>query len=393
MSTTLASAIAQVRSVHPAFIRQMVPDQSLADFFTHEQQRLMTLGLMRDRGWLTQSLPILFDLTNADVDAPGTAGAGTTGGVPGTIESGGSLVAVQKTVGSAVTVSDGTVLVAAKVVAAATATTAQLTGVSWTSNAYANRLAVIVAGTGFGTSPRTIASNTSDTLTVSADWEVTPDTTSMVKVVSGLDSIDGTTGLVTDVPNLSEARGYSVKLNASGQPYVDYTAPVIGHVTDGIPLPPYQAILGGIVRYLQSSGAPQSTAQFDYQATQLWLVDEKNRWSPKHRPAAYVQNNTLYLIGNRAEWQYVESIELKYVPIPPAFAARTDYFLLPDTAIPCAVANGAVFAASRIYGLEGVPQIPTDLLVAQAQKAEQAFVDTLALTSRARVHRVRPGFK
>jgi hypothetical protein len=55
-------------------------------------------------------------------------------------------------------------------------------------------------------------------------------------------------------------------------------------------------------------------------------------------------------------------------------------------------ALGAVYAASRIAGLDGVPQPPASLLMAQARDAEQAYFDTIAITKRARIGRVRPGW-
>src|SRR5690348_4985542 len=113
----------------------MVPDQALADFATREQRRLMSLALLRDRSYLAQSLPILFDLMNADADAPGVAGAGTAGGVPGVLDQGIAYVG-QNTTGSAVTVTDGTVYVDDTAVVSATSTTLTATAVSWTVNAY-----------------------------------------------------------------------------------------------------------------------------------------------------------------------------------------------------------------------------------------------------------------
>lgn len=385
MATTVQDAIDMVRSVHPAFSRFMVPDKALADFFTREQRRLISLALLRDRSYLTQSLPILFDLLNADLDAVGTAGAGTDGGVPAESDGNGGYQAVQESTGSAVTVTDGTVSVSNTAVTSATATTLTGLAVSWTVNAYAGKIVRIVAGTGAGQSPRSVSSNTADTLTVSDDWETTPDTTSVFQVVQPVATLDETTGVVTDLPATSVARGFLVKLNASGTPYLDYTAPVVGHVSRGIPLPPFHAILGGTVRYVGAD------SQSDYAAETLWLVSEASRYNAARWPAAYLRGSQLHLIGQRADWQPVESIELSYVPVPPAFTARTDLFLLPDTALPCVAAKGAVFAASRISGIADVPQPPLAQLVADAAEAEAAYLTTISLSKRARIGRVRPG--
>ena len=383
MSLTIQGAIDQVRSVHPAFTRYMVPDRALADFFTRDQQRLMSLALMRDRSYLAQSLSIAFDLTNQSIDAPGTAGAGTLGGLPGVV--GASIAAVQATVGSAAEVSDGTIYVTGAVVSAATTTTATASGVAWTVNAYTNAIARIIWGKGANTAPRSIASNTSTQVTVSSAWEVTPDTSSVIQISAPVQFIDATFGVVTDLPAISAARGYLVKLNAQGVPYLDYTAPLVAHLASGIPLPSYFAVLGGTIRF--GNGA---TADTDYNAQPLRLVHQASRYATREL-SAYVQGSQLFLCGSRSDWSTVESIELRYIPVPPSFTARTDLFLLPDAALPCLAAQGAVFAAGRIAGIDGVPHPPSDLLVAQAQALEAAYLDSLSLTKRARIGRVRPG--
>lgn len=386
MSITLQRAIDGVRSVHPAFSRYLVPDKSLADFFTREQQQLVTAAIERDRTYLAQSLPILFDLGNASIDAPGTAGAGTAGGLPGLATTSGTLAVSEATVGSAVSVAQGTILVADTAVTAATATTLTGLGVVWTTNAYAGYAVVIVAGKGANTSPRTIASNTASAVTVSS-WEVTPDTTSVFRIVQPVPTLTAALGVVTDLPSVVPSRGYLVKLNAQGVPTIDYTAPLVAHVSAGVPLPPFLAILSGTVRGNAVSG---SVAQTDYNATSLTLIHPDARYNPPKRPAAYVQGQALFLVGNRSEWEYTESIDLLYTPVPPVFAARSDLFLLPDAAFPALVARGAAFAASRIAGLPSVPQPPMAMLTAEATAAVAAFLATVSLTPRTRLSRVRP---
>lgn len=386
MSFTVEDAIAQVRSVHPAFSRYMVPDKSLADFFTREQRRLMTLAIMRDRQYLAQSMSILFDLSNADADAPGTAGAGTSGGVPAESDGAGGYREAQATTGAALTVDDGTVFVDDTAVTAGTATTADLFGVTWVANVYAGKMARIVAGYGAGTSPRPIASNTiGGHLVVSSAWEITPNTTSVIRIVEGDTAFAESIGVVTDLPSTTQTRGYLVRLDASGVPYLDVTAPLVAHVARGVPLPAHHVVLGGTVRFGDAS------AQTDFDGTPLTLVSEAMRFR-SFRYAAFMRGQTLVLVGNRSDWTNVASIELAYVPIPPAFTARTDLFLLPDTALPVLVAKGAVFAASRIAGLEGVPQPPSDLLVQEAIAAEATYAQTISLTKRARLGRVRPRY-
>lgn len=62
-------------------------------------------------------------------------------------------------------------------VASATANTLTVAGTPWASNAYQYYIVSIVSGTGRGQA-RKINSNTNNTLTVNADWDVTPDSTS-----------------------------------------------------------------------------------------------------------------------------------------------------------------------------------------------------------------------
>lgn len=382
----MQGAIDGVRSVHPAFSRYLVPDRALADFFTREQRRLAITATSRDRRYIAQSLPIFFDLANATTDAPGTAGAGTTGGQPGQVQPDGSIIAAPAMTGSAVTVQPGTVLVADTTAAAATATTLTGLGVTWTTNAYTNYAVLIVFGTGAGTSPRMILSNTPSVLTVSAAWDITPDTTSVFRIVQAVNTLDATAGAVTDLPSVVATRGYLVKLSATGVPTIDYTAPLVAHVTRGVPLPPFLAVLSGTVRYTSA------VAQTDYGAVPLTLVHPNVRYAPTNRPSAYLDGQTLVLCGSRAEWLYVESIELSYVPIPPALSARTDLFLLPDPALAVLIARGAVFAASRIAGIPNVPQPPADLLATEATLAESAYLSSVSMTPRTRVARVRPGW-
>lgn len=387
----MQGAIDMVRSVHPAFSRYMVPDKSLADFFTREQQRLMTLAVLRDRSYLAQSLSILFDLAHADTDAPGVAGANTSGGVPG-VASNGTYAAVQATTGSAVEVDAGTIAVADTLVASATSTTLTGTGVAWVVDAYIGKIVLITAGTGAGQAPRSITTNSATVVTVSSAWDVTPDSTSLFTIVAPVQSIDQTVGVVTDLPATTVQRGYLVKLNASGVPYLDYTSPLVAHVSRGIPLPQLHTVLGGIVRYASSSDA-WSSPQSDYGAIPLTLVPNGMRYRSFRGPAAHVRGGQLFLVGGRAEWENAESIELSYVPIPTAFAARTDLFLLPDSAVGVIAARGALFAASRITGLPDVPQPPSDLLASEAERAEAAWLSSVSLTTRSRIGRVAPGLR
>jgi hypothetical protein len=379
MSLLLSDVIAGVRSRNPAFDRRLVPDKALADFFTTEQQRLVTRALERDRHYLAQSLIVAFELSTAN--APGTAGDTTAGGVPAQLSPSGAIAVSEETAGSLVTVkTDGVgTLVNDTDVVSATPTSLIGLAAAWVVNAYIGKAVVITAGTGFGQPPRTIVSNTANQLTWTDPWSIVPDSTSTFKIVSEVLSVDATAGVVTAVPSVSARTGFLVRLNANGVPYIDYTKPLVVSVEKGVPLPGYHSILGGNVRFNDTVGS----------VAPLRLQSYTDRLSPTGWPAAYVFNQSLFLCGGAADWQDVDGIELHYVPIPPAFAARTDYFLLPDHSFSVLVARGAVFAANHLSSLANAPPVALAPLNQEASEAESAYLASIGLTRRARISRMR----
>jgi len=383
---TLATYIQQVRNRHPAFDKRLVPDKVLADFASLDQRDILTMALSRDRQYLAQSLAIGFDLDNAALDAPGTAGVGTAGGVPAEPDRNGGFRLVQATTGSGVQVDTTEVvtLVDETPVQGATSNTLTGAGVSWATNAYANDVVVITAGLGAGQPPRTIQSNTSGQLTLTSAWAIIPDGTSLFQVVQAVTALDDQFGVVTDLPSTTQQTGYLVRLNAQGVPYIDTTKPLVVSIARGVPLPPYHSVLRGTVRMLPQAG---ETTGCTYPLT----LQSYSARGAVGSFAAYLFNGTLRLLGGRCDWDNVQGIELDYVPIPPDFTARTDVFLLPDTALPVAVARAAFFAATRLQGLPDVPPVPLDTFALQATSATNAFMNTLLLTKTARVSRMRRG--
>lgn len=379
MSLLLSDVIAGVRSRNPAFDRRLVPDKSLADFFTTEQRRLMTRALERDKQYLVQAMTIALDLSSAN--APGTAGDGTSGGVPAQLSASGAIAVSEETAGSLVSVNteDVGTLVNDTDVVSATPTSLIGLAAAWTVDAYIGKAVVITAGTGYGQPPRTITGNTSNQLSWADAWLIVPDSTSTFKVVSEALSVDATAGAVTAVPSLSTRTGFLVRLNANGVPYIDYTKPLAVSVEKGVPLPQFHNILGGNVRFNDSVSS----------VTPLKLQSYTDRLNPNGWPAAYVFNQTLFLCGGAADWQDVMGIELHYVPIPPVFAARADYFLLPDHSYSVLVARGAVFAALRLASLENAPKVALPPLNQEASEAESAFLSSVGLTRRSRISRMR----
>jgi hypothetical protein len=169
-------------------------------------------------------------------------------------------------------------------------------------------------GTGYGQPPRTIASNTANQLTWNDAWS------SRSRLDEHLQ--DRKRGAVGRRDRrrchrgalVSARTGFLVRLNANGVPYIDYTKPLTVSVEKGVPLPQFHSILGGNVRFTDTNNS----------VAPLRLQSYTDRFAPNGWPAAYVFNQTLFLCGGAADWQDVDGIELHYVPIPPAFVARTD---------------------------------------------------------------------
>lgn len=110
--------------------------------------------------------------------ATGTVTTLATTGLPATWGTDGRMISTPSYVGSFAT---GTAT-------SATSTTLTNTAKTWTTNSWSNYQIRITAGTGIG-QVRTIASNTSNVLTVSAAWTVTPDSSSEYAIEGNDDNI------------------------------------------------------------------------------------------------------------------------------------------------------------------------------------------------------------
>lgn len=373
MSIALAAVLTAARDRHPAFSRERVTDAVIARYLSETQNELISAASSRDRQFMAQTAVVSIAIDSAS--APGTAGAGTTGGVPG-IVSGESFTTSESSTGSVievgVTEADGaTVLIADFVPTANTSTTVQKTGAGRTVDADIGRLLIVRAGTGFG-QRREVTDNTSDTWTFAA-WDTALDSSSIVSLVEPAYVSDDTAGAVTALPSTTENLGYLVKLDASGVPYIDYTEPLVASIEQGVPLPSMQALLPDLCQYWTTDGCGPFP---------LRVTTAQGRWS-SGIPAVYQVGSTLYLCGESGDWSDVQSLELRYVPIAPAFTALTDLFLLPDQARPVLVAKAASFCAMRVEGLEGV-NIDSAKHAAEAQRAERQFYQTVLLGKRGR---------
>lgn len=381
MAFTLSAVITAARDHHPAFHRTRVPDAVIARFLSDWQNRLIALATARDSAFMRQTASILLALDAANTT--GVAGAGTSGGLPGAIDADGDFSAVQAPTGALVelglTAEDGaTVMVAERIVTAATSTTVSSTGAGRTVNEDAGRVVLIVAGTGAGQA-REVESNTAAQWTIpsATPWDVVPDTTSLLQIVAPAYRSTERAGVVTALPATTTRTGYLVKVASNGTPYIDFGAPLVADVSVGVPLPSATVIHGGTVWYTSADADPAP----------LRLVTPDRRFDAV-APAAFVESETLFLCGVGAEWDGVASIELSYTPVAPALTALTDALLLPDAARPCAVAQSAAFMATRVAGMLDVTIDPA-AFTARGELAERQYLSSLSLSKRGATLRIR----
>lgn len=374
MAFQLSAVITAARDRHPLFHRTRVTDAVLARFLSDYQNELIAKAVEREKHFMMQSASIVFSLDAAN--APGTVGAGTSGGLPGAVSSAGALSVSEETTGALVEIS-GTVVVAERVVTAATANTISSTGAGRTTDQDLARVVVITAGKGKG-QIRSISANSAAQWTVSANWDTIPDITSLFEIRSAGFNVDNTAAVVTQLPSEDTQTGFLVRINAQGVPYIDYTKPLVASVEHGVSLPSMTALIGGTCRYVNGD------------SDKLTVTSFANRFDPLTWPAIYPAGETVRFCGSNNDWLDVSSLELHYVPIAPALTALTDFLLLPDTAKPAVISRAAAFMALRVQGTEDV-KIAADVFESLAQGSEDRFLKTIRLSSRARTSVIRAG--
>ena len=362
MGLTLGDILTAARDRHPAFHKSRVPDGTLARFLTGYQRRLMSRAAEIHAESMAQQLSITFAVVPEN--AVGVVGAGTPGGLPGSL-SGTTIDEVESPAGSALELDfeDAVVAVAEFVVGAATALTVKLTGAAWVVNAYANKYVWVTDGPGIR-QRRKIASNTADTLTLTQAWETIPTVgVSLCEVVDPVTELTKEMGVVTTLPALSSRTGYLVRLDAAGVPYLDLTKPLVAQFGVGIDLPPMELPLGGSVRF-----ANGDDTDFEFRRySQRWTLGVSGY-------GGYMMGGKLFLIGDTQIWGGVASIDVRFVPIAPAFTALADLFLLPDTAYDALVLRTAQFAAGRVNGLPDATKVDPVAIGQEAVAAEDVFL-------------------
>jgi hypothetical protein len=381
VATQLSTVLTAVRDRSRAFSKQNVPDAVLARGLSDYQRRLLSLALQRDPVYLAQVATVI--IANSGSSAVGTVGAntvatGTQGGFPVSVANDGTVTRDTDTAGSAkeLDFADATVLVDEFVPASSTTTTATKTAAGWTVNAYAGDYLDVVAGPGTG-QRRLITSNTATVLSWADALTTSLTSASVVRIVAAAESVSETVGVVTTFPTTTMKLGYLTKLDASGTAYLDLTAPLVATIDAGVPLPPFKTLVGGSVRFTADSNSSEPSS------IPFAITDYAHRYEPEGQYAGYVMAGQLFLCGTSLTWGDVASIELRYVPEPPALTARTDYFLLPDNAVPALTTYAAQFAALRSESVDPAPY------AAEWKDAERTYLKDVAFSQRAVSRRLR----
>lgn len=385
MATQLKDVLTAARNRHQAFHRSRIPDVVVASHLADVQRILITRGADLDSNRVAVQCNIAF--ATSPGNAPGQVGAGTAGGLPGKLV-GQSIDFLGQDTGPSIELDVDTaqVLVAETVVLSATALTVRLVGVAWVVNQFANQIAVVVAGTGYA-QKRSILSNTVDTLTISTgadgqQWQTIPDATSMIRVVATKLVADELVSFVTELPPTQQRSGYLVRLDATGKPFLDIANPIVINIDAGIPLPAYERVLGGAVRFKTSTPLSPTTGPLTIRPYR-----DRYLWGPTY--TIWLENEQVFLAGQLQDWASVVAIDLRLVPVPADFVARTDYFVLPDLARPVLIAEAAWFMAMRCQGIVDAPPVPLDVFDKERERANEHFLQAIGATPRAQASYVR----
>ncbi len=377
MTLVLSDIIDSARDADSAFAKQRVPDAVFARYLSRYQRQLVGRANEIRPGLISSQISIVFQLNSAPPQSVlGTIGAGqpplgTAGGLPVTGPEPGSYSVTEQVVGNTVELglSNANPLIAKTAVVSSTSNTLTAgTSVNWATNQFAGQYVQITDGTDVF-DVRVIASNTSNTLTVSQNWAVNPDTTSLFLILSLSPEMTQETSAIMALPALGQRTAYLVKYDANGNQYLDLSTPLVGMFEQGITLPPHKALIDGVV-YFTTGFNPLDTMP-------LTIVDRSNRQNAWGLYPCWTDNTSLYLIGQANDWQNVASIDIRYVPEPEDLTQLTDEFILPDSAEAVLVAAAAAFAAKRVYNAPDTPQVDVGLYVTEQMDAERYWLEEL----------------
>jgi hypothetical protein len=382
VTLTAASIIEQARSEHPAFTPQLVPVSIACRFVNEGQRRLMKQIHRVEATYLSRIWSVML-IPGQDV---AQVGAATGIGAPlvmGTT----ALERRRVNTGSMATV-DGNASILVNEMAATGGSTLTLTttGTGWAVDAYMGQAVELLSGTGAG-QVRQVMSNTADTIVLPSDtpWDIVPDATTTFVIRTIMSEVDGSVGVMLgSQPNTRDENAFLVKLDAQGRPYLDLATPVTVPVSLGIPLPPSQGILDGMVFRQQPSEYPAPSQV-------LSIIPWNARQTPPQQYCAAVLGQQLYLCAPYQQWSDVTRIEIPYIPLPPAISRAEDYVFLPDDSEDALVAAVVLGMARRALSL-GAAGMDIGDVAARASQAEADYLDLVTGAGRAISDRITEVF-
>lgn len=373
MTLTAGIIIDAARNSHPAFDRGAIPSSVAARYVNEAQRRFLLAAHERNQTYLTRRWTILL-LPNQDV---AQVGAGTQGSAPLLVGTTALRRSLGNTGSAATLPDDPIVLVPERAATSAGGVTLVDTTASMPVDLYVGQLLVIVSGLGAG-QVRDIASNTSDTFTVTEAWTQVPDDTSTYAVLGDNEVVTGSVGIsMGQQPTTVSREGWLVYLDAQGNPYLDLAAPVTVPVSDGIPIPPHYYVNHGLVRFVTDPNYPNSSKTF----TISTLDAQAN---PPMPYSGAIVDQKLQLFRPFEQWKRVTSIEIPYLPLAPTVSGYDDVLFLPDTAEEALVARVALQMAKRVRAMDrlGDPSLYRDIKE-QADETEALYLNSVAGVGRA----------
>lgn len=370
MALSLSTILTAVRDRHPTFDRTRVPNAVLARSLTDYQRQLVMRGLGRNKQYLVQTAPIAIGIDpDNNLETQGAGGPGQSAALEGPL---GEASVAERPAGLAIELDTSEVLVDDSVASGGSMNTLERSTAGWTVDAYAGKIVLIIRGAGAG-QRRDIGSNTADTLTLTQDWAEVPIAGNTIfRIVDSMPSTN-VMGVVSNFPQVEDHYGYLVKLHDDGTPYIDLSVPLVARVGVGVPLPPHHLIVGGTVYDNQGE---------DWDLT---IQSYGRRTEIDSDFPVMIVNGQLRLLGGFECWRLARSIELLYVPIPPALPRLDSLFILPDSAYSVLVAGAAYISALRVSAHPDVRISETDFAT-DLVRAEGAWFSQLTQMRKAARH-------
>lgn len=388
MTLTLGQVIEAARNRNRAFDYKRITVPPIAAFLSDYQRELLGLAQERFPLLVTSQISVIFNAQpNTVLSQVGVGTPEGNGGLPAIQNPDGTLSQAVLPNGNTVEVAQtGPVLSQGTTLSATTNTLTPNQAIpSWTADQFdGSAYLVIIAGTGVG-QIRLIQTNTTGQVTTTENWTTLPDTTSQWQIIQSSPAVTGQTSAVIALPSLATRTSYLTYIDSSGNVFLDLSNALTGTFDVGFPLPPYKGLLGGTV-YFRPSGSPSGAAeQF---TCELTLLDYTDRLQGRGRYAVYEMNGQLFPIGDFTWWQNVQSLDLRYVPIPGDVTLPTDRFILPDDARGVLVDKAAEFMGTHV---EGEPDVAVNLevLTARAGRSEELWLQQVASRKRAFTSRVK----